>query len=256
MIEINNFEKAYSHLIARREKWIRMAGFINKNKCLDCRHCFKRSPLFSLLNEEELDTLNNARMEVNFQKGEIIYKQGSPLTHLVIINKGLGKISLEGAKESNLILSYAKKYDLNGGIGIFLDHRHHSSMMAVTDCFTCFIDIHVFKSVMKGNSEFMDGYLKERSARVLHTYEQFSILTQKNIEGRMADSLLYLYDHIFDRNAIEFITKKDLGELTAMTLESSIRVLKAFQDEGIIEIKEQKIYILNKQGLEKIALHG
>lgn len=233
-----------------------MAGFINKNKCLDCRHCFKRSPLFSLLSEQELDTLNNARMEVNFKKGEIVYKQGSPLTHLVILNKGLGKIFFEGAKGSNLILSFAKKYDLNGGVGVFLDYRHHSSMMAVTDCNACFIDIHVFKSVMKGNSDFMDGYLKGRSERILHTYEQFSLLTQKNIEGRMAESLLYLYDHIFDKQPIEHIAKKDLGELTAMTLESVIRVLKAFQDEGNVEIKDQKINIINKKGLEKIALHG
>ncbi|MCK5372643.1 MAG: Crp/Fnr family transcriptional regulator [Cyclobacteriaceae bacterium] len=233
-----------------------MAEFISEYKCFDCRHCFKRSPLFSLLSEQELDTLNNARMEVNFKKGEIIYKQGSPLTHLVILNNGFGKIFLEGAKGRNLILSYSKKYDLNGGVGVFIDYRHHSSMMAITDCSACFIDIHEFKSVLKSNSEFMDGYIKERSERVLHTYEQFSILTQKNIEGRMAESLLYLYEHIFDKRAIEHISKKDLGELTAMTLESAIRVLKEFKDEGIIEIENQKIKVLKKNALEKIALHG
>lgn len=233
-----------------------MAGFINEHKCLDCKHCFKRSPLFSLLNEQELDTLNDARMEVIFKKGEIIYKQGSPLSHLVILNNGFGKIYFEGAKGSSLILNYAKKYDLNGGIGVFLDYRHHSSMMAVTDCSACFIDIHVFKSVMKGNSEFLEGYLNGRSVRVLHTYEQFSILTQKNIEGRMAESLLYLHDHVFENKPIEHINKKELGELTAMTLESAIRVLKVFKDEGLIEIKDQKIHILNKKGLEKTALHG
>lgn len=233
-----------------------MAGFISEYKCLDCKHCFKRSPLFSLLDEKELDTLNDARMEVSFKKGEIIYKQGSPLTHIVILNKGFGKISLEGAKGRNLILSYSKKYELNGGVGVFIDYRHYSSMMAVTDCNACFIDIHVFKSVLKSNAEFMEGYNKERSERALHTYEQFSILTQKNIEGRMAESLLYLHKYIFDNQEIEHITKKDLGELTAMTLESVIRVLKVFKEDGVIEMANEKIIVLNKKALEKIALHG
>ena len=233
-----------------------MAGIISEYKCLDCRHCFKRSPLFSLLNEQELDTLNNARMEVKFKKGEIIYKQWSPLTHMVILNNGFGKIFLEGAKGRNLILSYSKKYDLNGGVGVFIDHRHYSSMLAVTDCSACFIDIHVFKSVAENNLEFMRGYLKERSERVFHTYQQFSILTQKNIEGRLAEALLYLYQQIFDNHPIEYVTKKDLGELTAMTLESVIRVLKVFKDDGIIELADDKIKILNKKALEKIALHG
>ncbi|MCK5700974.1 MAG: winged helix-turn-helix domain-containing protein, partial [Cyclobacteriaceae bacterium] len=62
--------------------------------------------------------------------------------------------------------------------------------------------------------------------------------------------------HIFDKHPIEHISKKDLGELTAMTLESAIRVLKEFKDEGIIEIENQKIKVLKKNALEKIALHG
>jgi CRP/FNR family transcriptional regulator len=233
-----------------------MVKFNSEYKCLDCRHCFKRSPLFSLLSEQELDKLNNARAEVNFKKGEIIYKQGSPLSHLVILNNGYGKIFIEGAKGRNLILSYVKKYHLNGGVGVFIDYRHHSSMMAVTDCGACFIDIHEFKSVLKSNSEFMDGYIKERNEKVLHTYEQFSILTQKNIEGRMAESLMYLSEHIFDEQAIEHISKKELGELTAMTLESATRVLKDFKDDGIIEMEGQKITIINRKALDKISLHG
>ena len=233
-----------------------MAEFINGYRCLDCKHCFKKSLLFALLNKEELDSLNDSRSEVSFKKGEIIYKQGTPLTHIVIINEGLGKIYLEGSKGRNLILSYTQVYDLNGGIGVFKDQRHYSSLMAVTDCGACFIDIHVFKSVLKSNQEFMDGYLKERNEKVLHTYEQFSILTQKNIEGRMAESLLYLYDQIFNNQAIEHISKRDLGELTAMTLESVIRVLKVFKDDELIEITDEKIKIKDKKALQKIALHG
>lgn len=233
-----------------------MVEFISEYKCPSCKHCFKRSPLFNLLSEQELDTLNDARMEVNFNEGEIIYKQGTPLTHLVILNSGFGKIFLEGSKGRNLILSYAKKYDINGGVGVFIDYRHHSSMRALTDCSACFIDIHVFKSVLKSNSKFMDGYIKERSERVLHTYQQFSILTQKNIEGRMAESLLYLYQNIFEKQPIEHISKKDLGELTAMTLESAIRVLKEFKNDGIIEIVDRKIKIINSKALAKIAFHG
>ena len=105
-----------------------MSEFINGYKCVDCKHCFKRSPLFSLLNKAELDSLNESRMEVSFKKGEIIYKQVTPLTHIVIIHDGLGKIYLEGPKGRNLILSYTNRYDLNGGVGVFIDQRHHSSL--------------------------------------------------------------------------------------------------------------------------------
>jgi CRP-like cAMP-binding protein len=233
-----------------------MTGFINGYKCLDCMHCFKKNPLFKLLSESELESLNNARMEVSFKKGEIIYKQGTPLTHIVIIHDGLGKIYLEGSKSRNLILTYTKEYDLNGGVGVFIDQRHYSSLMAVTDCGACFIEISAFKSVLRSNASFMEAYLKEYSARVLHTYRQFGVLTQKNMEGRMAESILYLNNQIFMNGAIKNVSKQDLAELTAMTKESAIRVLKEFKEDGIIEIVDQKIHILDQKALEQVARHG
>ncbi len=233
-----------------------MIEFINGYKCLDCKHCFKKSPLFSLLNKEELDSLNEARLEVSFKKGEIVYKQGTPLTHIVIINDGLGKIYLEGIKGRNLILSYTRPYELNGGVGVFIDQRHHSSLMAVTDCGACFIEIGAFKAVLRSNPVFMEAYLKGYSERVLHTYQQFAVLTQKNMEGRMAESILYLNNQVFRNGEIKNVSKQDLAELTAMTKESAIRVLKEFKEDGMIEIIDHRISILDQKALEQVALHG
>lgn len=233
-----------------------MTGFVNGYKCEDCKHCFKRSPLFSLLNTSELDSLNDARMEVTFKSGEIIYKQGTPLTHIVIIHTGFGKIYVEGSTGRNLILTYTQRYDLNGGVGVFIDQRHHSSLMAVTDSGACFIEINAFKEVLRTNATFMEAFLKAHSERVLHTYHQFAVLTQKNMEGRMAESILYLNNQIFNNGSINNISKQDLAELTAMTKESAIRVLKEFKDDGLIEIVDHKINILDRASLEKVAKHG
>ena len=100
-----------------------MEGFENGLRCLDCKHCFKKSEVFQLLNEDELELFNGTRMEARFKEGEVIYKQGTPLTHLVIIHTGFGKIYIEGAKGKDLILSYTKALDINGGIGVFIDNR-------------------------------------------------------------------------------------------------------------------------------------
>ena len=233
-----------------------MSPFTLNTNCLDCRKCLTRNTIFNLLSEEELEILDNARAEVTFKKGEIIYKQGMPLTHLVVIHHGLGKIYIEGSTGKNLILNYAKAFDLNGGIGVFFDRIHHSTLVAVNDCNTCFIDINSFRKVLRANSDFMDGYLKEYSQKVLQTYHQFALLTQKNMEGRMAESLLYLRDHVFQNGSIRDISKVDLAEFTAMSRESAIRVLKEFKDEGYVEFDGTDIKITDELTLTKIAMHG
>ena len=233
-----------------------MSEFINGYRCLDCQHCFRKSELFQLLTEEELAIINDKRMEVSFKAGEIIYKQGTPLTHLVIINNGLGKIYLESNKSRNLILNYTKPYKINGGVGVFIDQRHHSSLMAVSDCDACFIEISTFKQALRSNSDFMEAFTQEFAEGIKHTYDQFAVLTQKNMEGRMADSLLYLSEEIYQGDSLEYITKQDLAEITAMTKESAIRVLKQFKDEGLVENGSNKIEILNKAALRQIAQYG
>lgn len=233
-----------------------MEPFVNDYKCSDCNHCYKMNPSYNLLNESEILILNNARMEVSFKKGEIIYKQNTPLTHMVILHNGYGKIYFEGPTGINLTAAYTKMFDINGGLGVFTDKRHHSSLVAVTDCDTCFIELGAFQEVLRSNMSFMEGFLELRSERVHHIYDQFVLLTQKNMEGRLAQSILYLLDQVFENGSLKNISNQDLAELTAMTRESAIRVLKSFKDENIIEMSNHTINILNKEALKQIALHG
>ncbi|MEN8249586.1 MAG: Crp/Fnr family transcriptional regulator [Bacteroidota bacterium] len=232
-----------------------MHGFENEYKCLSCKYCFLKSPLFSLLTSEELEKLDNSRIETDFKAGEIIYKQGTPLTHLVIIHEGLGKIYIENS-EKDLILNYTRLMELNGGIGFFIDKRHHSSLTAVTDCKTCFLNVDDFRSVLYSNKEFMSMFLKLFSMRIQHTYNQFSLLTQKNMAGRMATAILYLTDEVFNNGSIKNISKQDLADFTAMTKESAFRVLKDFKEEGLIDLDKNTIEIKNKKSLQQIAMYG
>ena len=231
-----------------------MNSFLNNNQ--DCLSYFKECPLFDSLDQSELELISSKSAGVNFRQGEIIYKQGTPLTHMVLVHSGYGKIYLESGKKKNLILCYTRSFDLNGGVGVFIDQIHHSSLVAVTDSGTCFIDINAFNDVTRSNEKFRNSYLRNYSERVLHIYYQFTVLTQKNMEGRMAESILYLGDEIFENGSIKNVSNQDLAELTAMTRESAIRVLKAFRQEGLIEMVDHTINVIDKKALEKIKHYG
>ena len=75
---------------------------------MNCKNCKRRNNIFALLNDEELELVDKHRYELIFNKGEIIFKQGSPLTHIACITEGLAKLYIEGLNKRNLILSFAK----------------------------------------------------------------------------------------------------------------------------------------------------
>ena len=72
----------------------------------------------------------------------------------------------------------------------------------------------------------------------------------------MAESIIYLTDQIFNNGSIKNVSKQDLAELTAMTKESAIRVLKTFKDDGYIELVDHTINVLDKKSLEQIMRYG
>jgi CRP/FNR family transcriptional regulator len=226
---------------------------INKKKCFDCRHCFRKNVLFELLTDEELETLNESRTEVTFKKGEIIYKQGSPLSHIVIISEGLGKNYIEGPRGKNLIISIVKPYVINGGPGMYVDMRHHSTLMALSDTKACFIDVNIYKDVVRKNSVFAEEFIKCFSEHSIHTFGQFVTLTQKNMEGRIAEALLYLKNDVFKNGSIKHISKQEIADLTGLTKESTIRVMKELRNECVIDEENKEIVILNEGILQKYA---
>ena len=226
---------------------------LNTKKCLDCKHCFRKNVLFELLTEDELELLNNNRTEVKFKKGEIIYKQGSPLTHIVIISEGMGKNYIEGPRGKNLIISIVKPYLINGGPGMYVDMRHHSSLMALVDTKACFIDVNIFKDVIRKNSIFAEEFIRCFSEDNIHTFGQFGTLTQKNMEGRIAEALLYLKNDVFKNGSIKHITRQEIADLTGLTKESTIRVMKELKNECVIDEEDKEIIILNESVLQKYA---
>ena len=88
-------------------------------------------------------------------------------------------------------------------------------------------------------------------------YEQISSLTQKQIPGRMADTLIYLSNRVYNSNPFNTnLTRQDLADLSGMTKESAIRVLKTFKEDDLIRIEGNHVEIVNLTMLETISRNG
>jgi CRP/FNR family transcriptional regulator len=99
--------------------------------------------------------------------------------------------------------------------------------------------------------------MKDFSRNILSIYNRLLCLTQKQMPGRMADTLLYLRDEIFE--SLDFpmvISRNDLSELSGMSKESAMKVLREFQHEGLICISDRRMQLLNPDALIRISKIG
>ena len=233
-----------------------MPDYLEKS-AVHCISCELKSALFSLLTDEELEKVNQNRFHVVFKPGETIRKQGTSMTHVISVNTGLAKLYLEGIEHRNAILRLVKPSNFIGGPGIYLDLMHHYTVTALIESSVCFIDIHVFKEIIKQNSLFAQEFMKDFSRNTLAVYNRLIYLTQKQMPGRMADTLLYLFNDIFQSSKFPMlVSKQDLADLSAMSKDSAVKVLREFQNDGIIRITDHEMELLDPGSLNKISKIG
>ena len=96
--------------------------------------------------------------------------------------------------------------------------------------------------------------MNESTAQI---YGRFFSLTKKQLHGRLADILLCLANRIFKSNSFDLpLSRADLGDLTGMSTESVIRMMKDFKDDGLIGMDCKKIELLDISRLERISEFG
>ena len=75
--------------------------------------------------------------------------------------------------------------------------------------------------------------------------------------GRMADGLLYLGNIFYKSSHFMLnLSRQDLADLTGMSKDSAIRILKEFEKDRIIALKGKEIKILNPEQLQSISRLG
>jgi CRP/FNR family transcriptional regulator, polysaccharide utilization system transcription regulator len=222
-----------------------------------CLNCSCKSALFCFLNHEELELIEKNRLNVIFKAGETIRKQGTNMTHVISLNSGMAKLYLEGIENRNAILRIVRPTNFIGGPGIYLDQMHHYTVMAMMESSVCFIDLNAIKEVIRRNHRFAEEFMKDFSRNTLNIYNRLIYLTQKQMPGRMADSLLYLFEDIFESDHFPMLlSKQDLADLSAMSRDSAVKILRSFQHEGIIQIGDNELRLLDRESLKKISRIG
>lgn len=228
---------------------------ISKN--LKCKGCCYKQNIFKLLGNEELSVIEERRYEVKFKPGETIFKQGTALTHIACVTSGYAKIYIEGISNKNLIIKILRPNEMVGGPGMYTDFKFHYTVTALTEVRSCFIDVNDFKKAIELNSSFAFEILKHTNTQAIRNFEKFINLTQKHMHGRIADALFYLSEVIHQSDEFETpISRQDLADMTAMTKESAIRILKMFKDEHIIDVNGNSFKILDRDSLRNISKKG
>jgi CRP/FNR family transcriptional regulator, polysaccharide utilization system transcription regulator len=210
-----------------------------------------------MLTLDESDLLELQSVRVKYKKGEIICKQGALASHIMYMEKGLAKVYLDDGLNS-LVLKIIPDGNMLGLSSVNSDNNTYQySAMAYIDSEIKQIDIRFFKQMLGQNPGFAREVINILGSNSVQINGRFFCLTHKQSYGRLADILLCLSERIFRKYDFELpISRKELAELSGMSPETVIRMLKKFNDEGLIRMEGKSFSLLDPIRMKRISETG
>jgi len=219
--------------------------------------CDIQAPCFQMLIPEEAKVVRASKTQVLFRKDDNLTKQGAFASYVLFIISGYAKQYLEGDGSRSYNLRIIKPGDFIGLSSVFSGNTFTYSSVAITDCQVFLIEKDAIAKVAKENGKFGFQIIKrycEQNTNLLGTVRS---LMYKQMNGRLAETLLYIDSIKEDKEEIfMLLSRKDIADFAGISTESTVKLLKLFEKDGLLELHEKDIRILKKDALLEISRRG
>jgi CRP-like cAMP-binding protein len=219
--------------------------------------CDIKAPCFQMLLPEEAEVVRASKTQVLFRKDDHLTKQGAFASYVLFIIDGYAIQYLEGDGIKNFNLRIIRPGEFVGLSAVFSENTFNYSSVTLTDCHVFLIEKEAIGKVVKQNGIFGFSIIKrycEQNTNLINTVRN---LMYKQMNGRMADALLYI-DSLKNEKAeiFQLLSRKDIADFAGISTESTVKLLKIFEKDGLIELNEKDIKIIKQDSLLEISRRG
>jgi CRP-like cAMP-binding protein len=211
---------------------------------------FKMSRGFLQLPKESIRRLALCAVPCQFEKGEIIFREGDPCNYFYIIQKGRVKCFKESPSGKRLIILIGKRHEtLNAGV-LFGGQPHIFSAKTMEETTLLRVERSVYLSWVQENPAAFQKVLALIERALGSAYNKLLNIIDETAERRVHGILYMLYGKFgCDLN----FTCKEIAELAGTTTETVIRAISKLKKNQIVNSTRRRIEILNPDEMELLS---
>lgn len=214
----------------------------------------------SLLDTEQLSQLRSSLTLRQYKRNAVIYDDGDVPQYMFCLIRGKAKITRQGIGMRPQIVRALRPVEFFGYRAYFARENYRTNGMSLEASVVCLIPMALIEQWMQTNIAVSNFFVHQLSIFLGDSDQRVVTLTQKHLRGRLADSILFLYDRYGLDPETGFLSaalsREDLASLSNMTTSNAIRTLHNFAVEGILEIDGRKLHILKLDELKVISAAG
>jgi len=206
-------------------------------------------------NLDRLDTLVATRRAVG--RGEPLFRAGDAFQSLYAVRTGFFKTCVSSEDGRDQVTGFQMAGELLGLDGISTD-LHTCDAVALEDSQVCVIPYDELEGLSREFTELQHQFHKIMSREIVRDHGVMLLLGSMRAEERLAAFLLNLTQRLqargFSASALILrMTREEIGSYLGLKLETVSRTFSKFQDDGILDVKQRQIRILDQDKLQGLV---
>jgi CRP/FNR family transcriptional regulator, anaerobic regulatory protein len=210
------------------------------------------------LNESEMERVDEVvatRRKV--ARGDNLFRNGDKFNALFAIRTGFFKTRISAEDGRDQVTGFQMAGEIIGLDGIVSDH-HTCDAVALEDAEVCVMPFDRIEELSREITSLQRHVHKIMSREIVRENGVMLLLGSMRAEERLAAFLLNLVQRLHARGFSQSelvlrMTREEIGSYLGLKLETVSRTFSKFVEDGIVEVKQRHVRILNPEGLKLIV---
>jgi CRP/FNR family transcriptional regulator len=210
------------------------------------------------LNESEMERVDEVvatRRKVG--RGDNLFRNGDKFNALYAIRTGFFKTRISSEDGRDQVTGFQMAGEIIGLDGIVSDH-HTCDAVALEDAEVCVMPFDRIEELSREITSLQRHVHKIMSREIVRENGVMLLLGSMRAEERLAAFLVNLVQRLHARGFSQSelvlrMTREEIGSFLGLKLETVSRTFSKFAEDGIIEVKQRHVRILNPDALKLIV---
>ena len=210
------------------------------------------------LSISDLDRIENiVQKRKRVKRGEQLFRNGDSFHSLYAIRTGFFKTSVSTTDGREQVTGFQMAGEIMGLDGIVSD-RHTCDAVSLEDAEVCIMPFDRIEELSREITALQKHVHKIMSREIVREHGVMMLLGSMRAEERVAAFLLNLTQRLHIRGfsqseVVLRMTREEIGSYLGLKLETVSRTFSKFMEDGIVDVKQKNLHILNPDALKLIV---
>ena len=224
-----------------------------------CSNCNLRELCMPMgLNDDEMKRIDEVvATRRKIPRGETLFRNGEKFNALYAIRTGFFKTCISSEDGRDQVTGFQMAGEIIGLDGIVSD-QHTCDAVALEDAEVCVMTFDRIEELSREINALQRHEHKIMSREIVREHGVMLLLGSMRAEERLAAFLLNLVQRLHARGFSQSelvlrMTREEIGSYLGLKLETVSRTFSKFVEDGIVEVKQRHVRILNTDALKLLV---